>query len=170
MALDQIHEQNNRVIKSCAGAVDLVNKEDESALICWETCDHDIARIINEFEESVTYDYYNHNPQKHHEDNDSFCSKFDNDVKTLVMAIPVNPFQIDNLCKINNTKYVVPDGVFHNNVKTLEEMGEEQYSDFVYNRLVFQKVPVSDPIPNNNINIWEFHSDDESGKSSTMKF
>ena len=40
----------------------------------------------------------------------------------------------------------------------------EQYSDFVYNRLVFPKVTVSDPIPNNNINIWEFHSDDESGK------
>ena len=124
----------------------------------------DIARIINEFEESVTNDYYNHNSQKHHEDNDRFCSKFDNDVKTLVMAIPVNPFQIDNLCKINNTKYVVPDEVFHNNVKTLEEMGEEQYSDFVYNRLVFQKVPVSDPIPNNNTNRREFHSDDESGK------
>ena len=30
MALDQIHEQNNRVIKSCADAVDLVNKEEES--------------------------------------------------------------------------------------------------------------------------------------------
>ena len=86
------------------------------------------------------------------------------------MAIPVNPFQTDNLCKINNTKYVVPDEVFHNNVKTLEERGEEQYSDFVYNRLSFQKVSVSDPIPHNNINIWEFHSDDVSGKSSTMKF
>ena len=33
MALDHIHEQNNGVIKSCAGAVDLVTKEDESALI-----------------------------------------------------------------------------------------------------------------------------------------
>ena len=104
-------------------------------------CGPDIARIINEFEESVTDDYYNHNSQKHHEAND----------KTLVMAIPVNQFQIDNLCKINNTKYFVPDEVFHNNVKTLEEMGEEQYSDFVYNRLVFHKVPVSDPVPNNNI-------------------
>ena len=104
-------------------------------------------------------DYYNHNSNKHHEDNDSFCSQFENNVKTLVIAIPVNPFQIDILCKINNKKYVVPDKVFHNNVKTLEEMG-----DFVYNRLVFQKVPVSDPIPNNTINIWEFHSDDEYGK------
>ena len=104
-------------------------------------------------------DYYNHNSNKHHEDNDSFCSKFENNFKTLVIAIPVNPFQIDNLCKINNKKYVVPDEVFHNNVKTLEKMG-----DFVYNRLVSQKVPVSDPIPNNNINIWEFHSGDESGK------
>ena len=56
MALDQIHKQNSCVIKSCAGAVNLVNKEDESALICWETCDPDIARIINKLEESVTND------------------------------------------------------------------------------------------------------------------
>ena len=37
MALDQVHEQNNRVIKSTGGATDLVNKRDDSALIHWET-------------------------------------------------------------------------------------------------------------------------------------
>ena len=33
MALDQVHEQNNRTIKSCGGAIDLVNKVEQSALI-----------------------------------------------------------------------------------------------------------------------------------------
>ena len=49
MVLDQVHEQNNRVIKSIGGASDLVNKQTESSLIRWETCEPDIARIINEF-------------------------------------------------------------------------------------------------------------------------
>ena len=35
MALDQVYEQNNRIIKSCGGATDLVNKVEESALIRW---------------------------------------------------------------------------------------------------------------------------------------
>ena len=51
MALDQVHEQNNRVIKSsCGGAINYVNQADDSALIRWETCGPDIARIITEFE------------------------------------------------------------------------------------------------------------------------
>ena len=33
MALDQVHEQNNRVIKSTGGATDLVNKSDQSAFV-----------------------------------------------------------------------------------------------------------------------------------------
>ena len=53
MALDQVHEQNNRTIKSCGGATDLVNKVEESALIRWGTCDSEVPRIINEFEESM---------------------------------------------------------------------------------------------------------------------
>ena len=53
MALDQVHEQNNRTIKSCGGAIDLVNKVEESALIRWETCGPQVAWIINKFEESM---------------------------------------------------------------------------------------------------------------------
>ena len=44
MHLDQIHEQNNKLIKRCGGASDLLNKVDDSALIRWETCSPDIAR------------------------------------------------------------------------------------------------------------------------------
>ena len=52
MAVDQVHEQNNKVIKSAGGATDLVNKRDDSSLIRWETCGPDIVRIITEFDES----------------------------------------------------------------------------------------------------------------------
>ena len=33
MAFDQVHKQNNKVIKSTGGATDLVNKCDDSSLI-----------------------------------------------------------------------------------------------------------------------------------------
>ena len=43
MTLDQVHDQNNRTIKSCGGATDLANKFEESALIRWETCGPEVA-------------------------------------------------------------------------------------------------------------------------------
>ena len=53
MGSDQIHEQNNKLIKGCGGASDLLNKADDSALICWETCSPKIARVILEFEDCL---------------------------------------------------------------------------------------------------------------------
>ena len=49
--MDQIHEQNNELIKGCGGASDLLNKVDDLALIRWETCSPDIARVMLEFED-----------------------------------------------------------------------------------------------------------------------
>ena len=46
MGLDQIHEQNNKLIKGCGGANDLLSKVDDSALILWKTCSPEIARVI----------------------------------------------------------------------------------------------------------------------------
>ena len=91
MALDQVHEQNNRVIKSTGGATDLVNKRDDSALIRWETCGPDIARIITEFEDSETPASKTSSSTKHHEDNDTFCENFASDINTLLSGLPINP-------------------------------------------------------------------------------
>ena len=38
MRLDQIHEQDNKLIKGCGGASDLLNKVEDRAPIRWETC------------------------------------------------------------------------------------------------------------------------------------
>ena len=50
IALYQVHEQNNKVIKGSGGSKHLLNRTDESGLIRWETVGADIARIICEFE------------------------------------------------------------------------------------------------------------------------
>ena len=39
MGQDQIHGQDNKLIKGCGGASDdLLNKVEDPAPICWETC------------------------------------------------------------------------------------------------------------------------------------
>ena len=105
MGLDQVHGQNNAVIKGCGGATDIVNKVDDSTLIRWETCGPDIARLILEFENSIESD-----PQpgvaraKHHEDNTSFQKK-----SILCKGFAINPFLQDKLSKMNNPKVLIPD-------------------------------------------------------------
>ena len=73
IGLDQVHEQNNAVIKGAGGASDLLNKVDESALLRWEVCNPEVAGILLEFEDGLQ-----NNPQvevspgKHQEDNEAF--------------------------------------------------------------------------------------------------
>ena len=53
MALDQVHEQNNKGIKGVGGASQLMNRGDDSSLIRLETCGPEVARIVSEFEETM---------------------------------------------------------------------------------------------------------------------
>ena len=43
IALDEVHEQNNAILKSIGGVAHLLNKQDESALSSWELCSNDLA-------------------------------------------------------------------------------------------------------------------------------
>ena len=43
VALDEVHEQNNAILKSVGGVAHLLNKQDESALLHWELCSRDLA-------------------------------------------------------------------------------------------------------------------------------
>ena len=53
MGLDQVHEQNNAIIKGPGGAFDLLNKVDESARLRWKFCNPEVARLILEFEDAM---------------------------------------------------------------------------------------------------------------------
>ena len=106
MGLYKIHEQNNKVIKGAGGVSDLLNREDESALLRWEVCSPELARVILEFEESLDKnDIPAESSTKHHEDNDSFNQRFSSDVSRLVKSIAVNPFSKDHLTKLNIQRY-----------------------------------------------------------------
>ena len=155
MALDQVHEQNNRTIKFCGGATGLVNNVEKSALIRWETCGPEVARIINEFEESMkleTPEEDDSNLHLHHEDSATYRKKLSSDVKTLCKSMTINPFSQTKLMTINNS-HVIPNVVF-DTLKKMEEVGEKQLIDFLNDRLIYQKVSICLTIPKNNFCIW----------------
>ena len=47
MRIDQAHEQNNMAIMCMGGATSVLNKDDESGLVQWELCLHELSLIIN---------------------------------------------------------------------------------------------------------------------------
>ena len=65
MTFDQVHEQNNIIIKGLEGASNFLNIQDDSALIRWELCGPEVARIVAEFEESLDNRCMSANELKH---------------------------------------------------------------------------------------------------------
>ena len=75
MALDQVHEQNNTIIKGIGGATHLLNRTDESPLLRWELCAGDLSKLLRDFEDSVQPETFCEK-KRNHEDNPSFKERF----------------------------------------------------------------------------------------------
>ena len=81
MALDQVHEQNNKYVKSVSGATSLVNRQDELALVRWELCGPELCRVLQDFEGECNH--HDDKLAKHNEDNKTFQNDFFSDVLSL---------------------------------------------------------------------------------------
>ena len=148
MALDQVHEQNNKIIKGAGGASQLLNRSDDSALIRWETCGPEVARIVAEFEETIELNgkHDGRESKKHHEDTPTFQKNFAKDVKNLYDKIQCNPFELNDLTMINNNSVVFSTDVLRQ-VKKIETEGESQVVKFAKERLVMCKTSIKATIP-----------------------
>ena len=104
MGLDQIHEQNNAIIKGTGGTVPYLNKEDESALTKWALCLHELTSIISAYEGKEEMDFNNVEASHHHEDTLAFKKRYSNDVCRLEAAIVTNPFKLDRLTVLTPTE------------------------------------------------------------------
>ena len=147
MALDQVHEQNNKIIKGVGGATSLLNTQDESALIRWETCGPEVARIVSEFEDSLYNQDASSSAAKHHEDNEKFRQKFNRDVECVYQAIPCNLFEMASLRTINNSA-PFPQSV-SDQLKQVLSTGERQVKAFIQDRLLMQKTSITEKISKN---------------------
>ena len=129
MAYDQCHEQNNKIIKSKSGYVDLLNKEDQNFLRNLEIVYPEIYEYLDSFE----------NDQGdvgalHKETALIFIRKYISDCRIVYKKFVTNPFLVFQFQKIN-TSYVFPDDIV-NDAKTLFTAGESQYKKYVYTRFV----------------------------------
>ena len=147
MALDQVHEQNNKVIKGVSGATSLLNRGDESALIRWALSGPELSKMLSDFEEQQTPETTD--VQDHHECGKSFQTSFFNDVQKVVDNFAKNPFELQALTVISNTDTVFDDNVFYN-IKQLESVGATQLGKYVQDRLVTCKVPITQKITLNH--------------------
>ena len=122
--MNQIHKQNNKLIKGRRGARDLLSKVDDSALISWETCSPEIARVILEFEDCLDRsEIPPESSTKHHEDSQSLHERLSSNINQLTKCITVNLFMQDHLTKRNNKKIIVPK-TMSTLIDDLEAMGE----------------------------------------------
>ena len=147
LAIDQIHEQNKKIIKGSGGAKHLINKTDESGLIRWETISTDTARILSEFEDTIN-EPTKVRLKKYHEDNESFQELLCGDVQKVYDGIVTNAFLFEKLTSISNTSLVFPENVFHN-ISVLKSTGEKQFQQFFNDRLILGKEAIDSKLTKN---------------------
>ncbi|CAB3987554.1 Hypothetical predicted protein [Paramuricea clavata] len=94
ISIDQVHEQNNALVKGDGGAVGLT--ENPAALHRWMVSGPEMARLIQEFE--ISTDKKKTTDLRHHEDTEHAQTAFNRDVCSLVNTIDHfgNPFCEDS--------------------------------------------------------------------------
>lgn len=153
MAIDQAHEQNNAFVKSEGGAVGLT--QNPSALRRWMVCGPEMARLIEEFQASYGKPRTK-SDLRHHEQTKSTQNKFFNQVKMLTNVIEEmgNPF-IDesNELLVLDTRDLADPGIV-NAMRIIEITGQQQYDEFVNERLISQSKHIKDPIKRNKFPLF----------------
>ena len=146
---NQAHEQCNKVIKSISGPINFVNRSDESLQRRWEIAGPEIALYLQYIEENIFKSESSDKVFSHHEDNPSHNRIFLKDCAIITARLKaVNPFMEEAFvnagtsCKYNNN--------VHAFVKSIPDIGQTKYEEFVENQLVKGKLRVSDTIKKKN--------------------
>ena len=149
IALDQAHEQMNKVVKGDGGAIGLF--DNDHSLKRWLLSGPEMARLITEFEEiwSVEED-----SMLHHEQSLQRQKSFFDDIKRMenVMSGYSNPFlsESDDMMNIYDSSII--DG---NDVNTAHSIGESQFKAFWSQTVKMGKEPITKPLKKNNLQIFK---------------
>lgn len=153
MAIDQAHEQNNKLVKGEGGAVGLT--ESAEALRRWMISGPEIARMVHEFEGCLTEETSER--KEHHEEAKNLQLSFVKDVQSLVSVIEDmgNPFMEEtNELLVLDTRDIADTAVVKT-VRTIEAVGQEQYETFRNERITNNKKSLYDPIKRNKLPLFK---------------
>ena len=90
IAPDQLHEQNNALIKGMSGVTDVLNREDQVGVERWGLCNSELASLVSEYHSTCEWD--SSKASKHHGDTAAFQKNFSTDVLSLLKNFTINPF------------------------------------------------------------------------------
>ena len=165
IAIDQAHEQNNGMVKGDGGAVGLT--ENPSAHRRWMISGPEMARLVSEFEASMTTEVEVQGAD-HHEVQRSFQVSFFKDVKSLVTTIEDfgNPFleESEDLIVLDTKEIAGPASVTI--LRQIEAVGKEQCNQFITERLLNRTKSLYDPIKRNKVSLFNFSQPKELCKTS----
>ncbi len=154
IALDHAHEQNNACVKGDGGAVGLTT-QNVTALQRWMVAGPEMARLINEFQESMKKNE-RVSDFRHHEQCHSMQLTFFDQVKALTNVIEEmgNPFfeESDELLVLDTRD--IADPLVVKAMYVLKKTGQVQYNTFITERLVQQTNHINDPIKRNNFPLF----------------
>ncbi|ESO08278.1 hypothetical protein HELRODRAFT_184084 [Helobdella robusta] len=151
---DQLHEQNNKLIKGCSGAINNLHNND--ALLKWMVAGPEISRMIHDYDQIPVHNLSNKVPNRcHHECSASFQSRYISHVSKMVkyMQEDGNPFSEQLLQTIDNQKILMSQSA-ENSVRQAEQKGIKQYENFVKERLIFGQKSFYDSLSKNNLELF----------------
>lgn len=152
MSDDQLHEQNNKVIKCDGGASAILDNDD--ALLKWMVSGPHITEMLSDFEVmSLPHDI--HSASCHHEDTQAFRTRYTRHVTAVVKAFGKsgNPFMEASLITVGTNKFIMSD-VAENSVREAYSRGKLQYETYVQQRLVLGTASIHDVIPRMKLELF----------------
>ena len=166
MPIDQAHEQNNEVVKSSGGAVDLT--ENPSAFRRWMVSGPEQARLLKEFEEECISNMNDPEPEFHHEEGFSIQKSFKEQTLSLINVLNEmgNPFLDDsNELLTLDTRNVLDKSVL-NTVQTIYKLGKEQYAKYHKDVIIDRTCSIHDPIKKNSLPLFSCPQPKTKGKQT----
>ena len=156
MGLDQVHKQNNTVMKRIDGATSSLNKVDESSLVRWGLCIHELTSIVSEYEfeeQSDEVDPGTFEHDRHHEDTVAFQKRFSNYVDGLEKALISNPFKLEKLTVLNNHEKASFNDCVFEDLKIIGSEGENQFLEVWGKSLLSNTLSIKNTISLNSYNL-----------------
>ena len=147
MGIDQVHEQNNKILKTDGGVFGIL--DNPTALLKWAICGLVISEILKEEEDGNL-------PELYHEDTASFEKDFGKNRDSLVASILEygNPFEEEEQNLVLITSRLVLDDVATKSVIETKMIGEGQYTAFVNERLINRRTSLYDTLKRNDLSLF----------------
>ena len=163
LPIDQGHEQNNKIVKGDGGAIGLT--ESSSQLLRWMVSGPEMSRIINDFElsQELVRNIAIQEEQEdlhHHEQMKGVQNTFRNQVNAVCRVCSStieemgNPFadQTGDLFVLDTRD--IADSKVVETVRTVRQLGKDQYQQFVTKRLQERTTPLFDTIQKNKLPLF----------------